>query len=300
MMNEKINFKEFMKKVDTKLSEKTIAIYEGDVGGFFKANKKKTIRNGCSTFERTDVENYIRKMKSDNLSAVTINRKLSSLRKYNEYMNYTYDTDYNLIYGSDYVSIQSKGNPTKVNNTEIESFVSFVLNTDSSMKERNVAMIMLMCNTGLRREEICNLLINNIAKRKNGWVLKINGKGNKLREVVIPDIVEESITKWIDKRNKSKYADSPHLFISQRGGQLRPESINSIFDYYSSISGVKVHPHALRHNYGSTMMEEGILSLVELKNQMGHSNVETTMIYTHARQDVIMRKAKALSIGMGK
>lgn len=285
-------FKDFLKK---SVSERTVESYAGDVVQYLETNGIGEVLD-CDAMDREKVENYISYMHGEKLSGTTINRKLSSMRRLNEYLANAYGTE-NYVYGNDFVRVQSKGNPTVVTNEEVEKFVNVIMHTESSMRERNIAMVSLMCNTGLRRSEVCDLKIEDIIRKGRGWIAKVNGKGNKDREVMIPKAVKSVLDIWIEKRSGSGHANSEYLFLSQRGERLRPESINHMFTYYAGLAGVKITPHSLRHNYGSTIMEKGILSIVELKNQMGHSSIDTTMIYTHARHEAMVEKTLDLNIG---
>ena len=155
-----------------------------------------------------------------------------------------------------------------------------------------MAMIYLMANTGLRREEVCNLKLDGLKRTNKGYILETYGKENKVREVGLNDLAVKVVENYLKVRNKSKYADSKYLFLSQRGEKLTVSAINDVFEFYGDIN-----PHALRHNYATTMLEEEILTLPELKNQMGHKSINTTYLYTHARQDVILKKIKDSGIG---
>ena len=159
-------------------------------------------------------------------------------------------------------------------------------------KSRNIAIIYLLANTGMRRSECCNLLLNNI----NGNKLIVRGKWNVERTVILNKKSIEVIDNYLIDRINSKFANSPYLFLSERGEKLTKESINRIFDFYCTPT-IKVKPHSLRHNWCSTMIERGILTPKEVQNQAGHKSILTTDLYTHARMDSIENKIKDFSIG---
>jgi len=76
--------------------------------------------------------------------------------------------------------------------------------------------------------------------------------------------------------------------------KLSKDTINYIFNSY----GVDITPHDLRHNYGTSTQEQGILTLPELQDQLGHSSISTSGRYCHARKDNIKKKINNLRIGL--
>jgi len=278
-----VNLNEFKNYlISCSKSENTISSYISDLEQYF------------SQYPTLSRENIIKFKNSLSGSASTINRKLTSLKQYNEYLLSTKQIDGIYILKEDFIKVQNKGNPTDVTTKQVENFLKRVLTKDVDYKSRNIAIIYLIANTGIRRSECCNLLLKNIDLENNEMI--VIGKGNKERTVLLTDKVVELIKNYLVDRNKSRYKDSPYLFVSERGNKLCPETINDIFDYYSTPKN-KIRPHQLRHNYASTVVENNILTLTELQNQLGHSSISTTGIYTHARKDTIKKKINKLCIG---
>ena len=278
-----VNLNEFKNYlISCSKSENTISSYISDLEQYF------------SQYPTLSRENIIKFKNSLSGSASTINRKLTSLKQYNEYLLSTKQIDGIYILKEDFIKVQNKGNPTDVTTKQVEKFLKRVLTKDADYKSRNIAIIYLIANTGIRRSECCNLLLKNIDLENNEMI--VIGKGNKERTVLLTDKVVELIKNYLVDRNKSRYKDSPYLFVSERGNKLCPETINDIFDYYSTPKN-KIRPHQLRHNYASTVVENNILTLTELQNQLGHSSISTTGIYTHARKDTIKKKINKLCIG---
>lgn len=279
-----VNLNEFKNYlISCSKSENTISSYISDLEQYFSQ---------YPTLSRENIIKFKNSLSSS--SASTINRKLTSLKQYNEYLLSTKQIDGIYILKEDFIKVQNKGNPTDVTTKQVEKFLERVLTKDADYKSRNIAIIYLIANTGIRRSECCNLLLKNIDLENNEMI--VIGKGNKERTVLLTDKVVELIKNYLVDRNKSRYKDSPYLFVSERGNKLCPETINDIFDYYSTPKN-KIRPHQLRHNYASTIVENNILTLTELQNQLGHSSISTTGIYTHARKDTIKKKINKLCIG---
>lgn len=281
IQNQLSQYKEYLTKLNK--SANTISSYISDLEQYFAK---------YPTISRENITKY--KMTISNLGTTTINRKLTSLKQYNEYLFNTNQANEMYILKADYIRIQDKGNPTNVSEKDVLKFLERVIAKDHIYKSRNIAIIYLMANTGIRREECCNLEIANIDLYN--YEMKIIGKGNKERTVDLNQKAVDVINAYLLDRNKHKYANSPYLFLSERAMKLSKETINDIFDEYSTPK-CKINPHSLRHNWCSTMLENGILSLVEVKNQAGHKSLCTTELYTHARHDKIKQKIKNYSIG---
>lgn len=275
-------YTEWLQSAEQDLSSSTVRSYVADLNQFFSK---------YNSFTRRNIENFKNDMQCK-LAVVSLNRKFSSLKSYNRYLIHKGLVNEMLVKDSDQVDIQSIGNPTKVAKDDVVDFLQAVKKKPSRLKVRNIAMIYLMANTGLRREEVCNLKLDGLKRTNKGYILETYGKENKVREVGLNDLAVKVVENYLKVRNKSKYADSKYLFLSQRGEKLTVSAINDVFEFYGDIN-----PHALRHNYATTMLEEEILTLPELKNQMGHKSINTTYLYTHARQDVILKKIKDSGIG---
>lgn len=281
MVNKLNEFRNYL--ISCSKSENTISSYMTDLEQYF------------SKFPTITRENVLRYKESlSGFNASTINRKLSSLKKFNEYLKLTNQIDEIYVIKGDFIKQQDKGNPTDVTTKQVEKFLKKVLTKDTVYKSRNIAIVFLIANTGIRREECCNLLLRNIDL--DNREMTVIGKGNKVRKVPLSDNVVETLRNYLKDRNKSKYKNSPYLFISERGEKLCKETINDIFNYYSTPAN-KIKPHQLRHNFASTVLENGILNLPELQNLLGHSSISTTGMYVHPRLETIKKKINNLNIG---
>lgn len=279
------NYIGWLKSQKIDLSNCTVQSYISDLNQFF---------DKYNAFTRKNILAFKEEMK-ETLSVVSMNRKMSSFKSYNRYLIEQGHMEDMIVHKSDQVGIQNIGNPTSVSVDDVLEFLETVKKKPSRLKVRNIAMIYLMANTGIRRHELCDLKISGLKRKNKGWILEVYGKENKQREVGLTPVAVKAVQNYLKERNNSKYANSPYLFLSQRGGRLTDSAINDMFEFYAEGSGI--HPHALRHNCFSTWCEEGVLSPVEIQNQAGHKSLVTTQLYTHARQDAILKKIQSAGIG---
>jgi site-specific recombinase XerD len=112
------------------------------------------------------------------------------------------------------------------------------------------------------------------------------GKGGKERGVPLPLQCRRALQAWLDVRPP---CSSGRVFIGCRGA-LTERGIRAICDRYSAITGVKIHPHLMRHTMAKKFLDDNQNDLVALAQILGHSSINTTARYTR-------RTAKALREG---
>ena len=129
---------------------------------------------------------------------------------------------------------------------------------------------------GLRVSELCNLRCRDIDLRSNKlWVR--NGKGNKDRLCKLPSKLSEALGK--------EMLDKPGSFwvlSTKKGHALSPGSLRRCLkDIGEAVNILKKYScHTLRHSVAAHILDEG-MTLNYLKEFLGHSDIRSTMIYTH-------------------
>lgn len=148
-------------------------------------------------------------------------------------------------------------------------------------RRRIVVLILLGC--GLRESELCDLRTQDIHLDAEQPYLRVIGKGDKEREVPIPEEI---------CRDMAHYQDEiPTLtacFVGvERRGEWVPFSPSGIFRMVQELmrkAGIIKHrmsPHVLRHTYATRQLQAGV-PIALLKMWMGHKSLTTTMIYEHS------------------
>ena len=147
---------------------------------------------------------------------------------------------------------------------------------------RNKTIMSLMLHCGLRLSEITNLRPGNINLSK-GKLRIVSGKGNKDRDLAVPDYLIDLLTAWRKRRPKSNY-----FFSTLKGKKLLPRYIQQMVKRYSRKAGIakNITPHTLRHTY-ATYYYKQTKDIETLRRILGHSDISTTTIYiTLANIDV--------------
>jgi site-specific recombinase XerD len=140
---------------------------------------------------------------------------------------------------------------------------------------RERALVALMVDSGLRRQEVCNLKRGDIDLRSGAVVVR-QGKGRKDRLAFIGANTRRALLAFI--RSQANQADDAPLFQTQSGGKFSGVGLRSLFVRLSRKAGFKVTPHMLRRTFATLSLQNG-MDIVSLQTLMGHENLETTRRY---------------------
>ncbi len=141
---------------------------------------------------------------------------------------------------------------------------------------RNRALLRLLYAAGLRVSELVALTWADMQEREDGGQVTVFGKGGKTRAVLLSEATWRVLVAL-------RTGDGP-VFQSRKGGALDPSMVLRIVRAAAERAGVdgKVSPHWLRHAHASHALDRGApIHLVQAT--LGHSSVETTGRYLHAR-----------------
>ena len=161
---------------------------------------------------------------------------------------------------------------------------------------RDLALVGLMLLDGLRSCEVLGLQLED-SELADGQ-MRLLGKGNKKRLVPLPPEILEVLGNYL-RLERPLTNNSPALFVSlkgrHRGQPMTPAGLRSLFRHHRVLSQVRqANPHRLRHTFGSDMVRAG-MSLPALQHLMGHSQIQTTMLYVQlAPHDVWREYARAI------
>jgi integrase/recombinase XerC len=148
--------------------------------------------------------------------------------------------------------------------------------------ERDRLMLELLYGCGIRNSEMVEINIHDI--RLSDEVILIRGKGKKERYVPFGDGVKTGLEAYLPARQRvlaEKKRNSGALLVNMRGGRLTTGSVARIIKKISIAKGLSpdVHPHTLRHAFGTHMLEEGA-DLRAIQEMLGHERLSTTQRYT--------------------
>lgn len=170
--------------------------------------------------------------------------------------------------------------------------------TSTKRGRRDRFLIMFAYSTGMRIGELLSLQTGNILKRDKGMWVRIFGKGGKYRTVPLPPQLKKHLTPYL-KEFHSDGNENSLLFYSERGGErhpINPTTVGRMLDRCCRKIREKhpdfpehIHAHQLRHSIATAMYRKGTpISLI--RDFLGHSSVDTTMIYAKADLETIRKE----------
>ncbi len=135
--------------------------------------------------------------------------------------------------------------------------------------------------TGIRRSELTQLVVSDIDFSRS--VIKITGKGNKMRLAPIAGYLTDLLQQFLKAREETfPVAPASALLLSAKGIPLRPEAVYTIVKRYLSLvsNAEQLSPHVLRHSFATHLSDHGA-DLNAIRELLGHSNLAATQIYMH-------------------
>ena len=143
---------------------------------------------------------------------------------------------------------------------------------------RDAAIVKLILFAGLRVGEIIQLRMSDIVlDDRKGSVIVREGKGAKRREVPLNAKAREALLDYLRIRPDVERDD---LFLGQRNEGVQSKTIQRAVLRFAKKAGLKnVTPHTLRHSFAKALIDAGV-SLEKVATLLGHSNLNTTRIYT--------------------
>lgn len=148
---------------------------------------------------------------------------------------------------------------------------------------RDQAVLETLFSTGLRVSELCHLNRDDINLERGEFSVK--GKGDKIRLVFLSTRAKEILKNYLAKRQDAEealFVSFPKSKKSKSFTRLTPRSIQRLLRFYAAKAGIsrKVTPHTLRHLFATDLLQNGA-DLRSVQLLLGHSNLNTTQIYTH-------------------
>ncbi len=252
-----VAFREYLTIIKS-LASNSIDSYTSDLIEFeaFLLDKKRTLIGSSSE----DLIEYLQTIQNPR----TQNRHLSSINSFYKFANEKFD---DIIKPKASFAKLPKKLPKYLNDEEILKNIELIDRTNE-IGLRDYAIILFLYATGVRVSELIQIKKNDIEKN---WVKVLFAKGSKQRVVPIASVALQALNNYLENRTKK----SDHIFINYQGNPLSRITIFKICKKYFNVS-----PHVFRHSYATSLILGGA-DLMVVSELLGHSNIETTQIYTH-------------------
>lgn len=286
-------FIEYMKNEG--LSDNTCSSYASDIK-IFKQYYKDSYGEELGQLIHADVSMYATYLKNNNISIITVNRKIAALKTYNLFLVNKGIQENIVIVDKDYTKIQKsmiqKKLPTKQEINKLKHFAC----TDKKNAKRDYCFISIFIYGGLRASEIVSIRLVDL--HLDDKFINIVGKGNKFRQIVVNNYLYDAISEYLEER-KNINTDNPYLFLGQKNKNTKkPLSRNfgnRLLDKYNQLCKIaKLYPHLLRAHFCTNALHNAGYTIEQVANQAGHSSLNTTKGYLVSDQEDLISLANNL------
>jgi len=260
------------------LRHRTIQTYQFCTNQFFRHCKKDPIQ-----VNKNDIRNYLDHLLEKNAPGNTLNVHLNALKFFYE----------QILHRKLTVHIKFSKTPQKLPDFLTQEEISALINAIYNPK--HALIIRLLYSSGMRISELLNLKVKDLELSQNhGWVR--NGKSGKDRPFIIAQSLKEELQVWVKDKNVDEW-----LFTGRNNSPYNDSSIREILKKAAKEAKItkKVHPHMLRHSFATHLLENGY-AVTDVQPLLGHSRLETTLVYTHLVRPKLLQVQSPLDKLRGK
>jgi len=298
-------------KFEINASSHTVRAYESDIKDFYEYLRNVKILKDEQDFDpkvisHIVIRGYIGKLLERNLEKTSINRKLSSLRTYFDFLVRENICDENpakrtlspktTYKTADFLSLDDVlyllDSSEKIKNDGIKEVSKFKI----ALKKRNRAIFEVLYSTGIRVGELVNLDTSDVNFGEK--IFYIKGKGQVERIVPFGDKCKDAVNSFLNvraeltkKKKNIQKDDKQAIFLNRHGKRLKTNGVGLILKRFLNEISLhrKVTPHTFRHTAATHLLNSGA-DMVVVKELLGHKSLATTQKYTHVTIDKLMKE----------
>ena len=267
-------------KFEKRYSNHTIISYGNDLSSFFNYLKYQYETNKLNDISHSIIRSWMASLKEQQLTARSINRKISSLRSFLKFHlkqgNITQLPTANTV-----APKMNKRLPAFLKEPETLQLLESLNSSTEDWKSLNAKMLIsLFYATGMRLSELINLKERQLDFGRSQ--VRVLGKGNKERLIPVNKEIIAAIRHYQDLKRKEFDTKEEVLLVTEKGKKMYPRyawlAVNRSLALSSTLD--KKSPHVLRHTFATHLMNNGA-DLNAVKELLGHSSLAATQVYTH-------------------
>lgn len=263
--------------VERGASVHTLSSYQRDINSLVRYCDDNAISDWFGV-QQSDIRYHLASRYRQGLSGKSLQRELSAIRGL-----YNYLVKHNRVASNpaQYVKAAKpiKKLPKTLDVDQVAGLLSVVPN--SHLQARDLAMFELFYSSGLRLAELVALDVFDFDVDDRSVLVRV-GKGGKGRLLPVGSKAIVALENWLVCRTALALATETAMFVGQKGKRLGQRGVQARLTYWCKKNGLseQVHPHMLRHSFASHLLES-CQDLRAVQELLGHSNINTTQIYTH-------------------
>ena len=270
--------------VEKRYSQNTLVSYKKDLEDLLLFISETEGTEDLKKVDKKIIRNFIVSLSEKKIQKRSINRKLSSLRSF-----YLYLLKIGEIQVSPLETIPSlkfyAEKQIPISEEEMENLGEILEKESDNFLEKLI--IETLYQTGMRKSELCNILLEQVDFSKSEIFVK--GKGNKQRVVPISENLLKQMREYMVIR-KPNEDSGIYFFVRENGKKLSEKFVYSVVNRYLSLITLKKKksPHILRHSFATHVLNNGA-EISKVKKILGHSSLASTQVYTNGNIEQLKR-----------
>lgn len=264
---------------EKRYSAHTLKSYSTDLLQFSEYLKDQYHLNKENKVELLHIRSWIVSLVNREISAKTINRKLSTLKSYFRYLQKRGDIKKNPA-----SLVKAPKVPERLPKTIAPDKISILLEErffgSDFTGRRDKLILAMLFETGVRLSELINMQVSAIDWGGNS--IKVLGKRKKERLVHFSASLKKDLKSYLAARDHLEVGSTNEIFLTAKGKPIYPNLVHRVLKKYLPLVSTSLdrHPHILRHTFATALLNNGA-DLNAIKELLGHSSLAATQVYTH-------------------